>query len=968
MPGRASLAPVLQEVQRLALGARSRDDHPMRASQNEATGTSGESEVQAEFERLGWGVVPDSRHDTGTDLFLRPRDPRRFELGVIMGAQVKTGPSWFESPHRDNEGAIDGWWFAEGDRRHFDYWIGHAVPHVLILRNQYEDTSYWVHVTASAVLSTGRGAKILVPRSQTVGMGDNDALTEVALTQLPTTTWEGSAWSGAKVLPRDRVRHALVAPRLIAPHPNAKPAELDGIHGLAAAVLIRQELERLFSARDVTASRLGWDGPSLDEALQSQEWAWRAAAALYRWLYEGDTGPIEALIDCASSSEQMAAATVMGSLALMEDGRVDEARALLEAALNPYDDIAPSDYAWLQANLAWVLYELGQWEDAIDHAFGVLRARRASPTDVTLSALAGSATLVIFRASGWQAFAESEANEGSGGQRIAVGDLIGNTDNPANWWRSQLLAWALPAELEGHMRTWTQDRSLILGGHDRAHRLLRSAALLSGYAADGDGWRSATAMLAKHLLLQSKGDISSTDMGEILQTLHRGGDSSDIKKAVRRVVRDGPVLAVAEAARGLDPARSTHSSAAADLAMLAAAGDVLEASHADALCNWAIVVLRDPRDYLARVRPSFTISNKLLELLSSVVPAASPPSQRSVIDLVLDNPPISGSLEDQDMARVIRQLPDGAWTEEQTDRAIALSKGVAGPTVRALQRLTAKCSSDVRNALFEEAAQGSLGSLEGVGPVTELPPEGAAALIRALSDRVSELTQNAQRGRYGGGGMDSLRELTLMNCWHPEHAEWEPVLAALKEPAVQSDQLVGVLSLLGRLGERVPGGLRPTFVEAISALRKRAPRGEVHEQEDVRGLALEALWSMGVREGLRQALLGGPAERRSAALVIGRAEHLDELNLLALLSRDSEPEVRSAAAHVLGSWAARGIGGQEVIGICSKLLPDSGTLIAAAVASALGDHPTVAPEARGLMDGLTTHPSAQVRALVTGVT
>jgi hypothetical protein len=59
----------------------------MRAGQNEATGSSGESEVLAEFERLGWAGVIDSRHDVGTDLYLRPRDNRRFELGAVMGAQ-----------------------------------------------------------------------------------------------------------------------------------------------------------------------------------------------------------------------------------------------------------------------------------------------------------------------------------------------------------------------------------------------------------------------------------------------------------------------------------------------------------------------------------------------------------------------------------------------------------------------------------------------------------------------------------------------------------------------------------------------------------------------------------------------------------------------------------------------------------------------------------------------------------------
>ena len=81
----------------------------MRAPKNEATGTSGESEVLAQFERLGWGGVIDSRHDTGTDLYLRPRDARRYELGAVMGVQVKTGSSYFQIP-------------AEG-RRGNDHWV-----------------------------------------------------------------------------------------------------------------------------------------------------------------------------------------------------------------------------------------------------------------------------------------------------------------------------------------------------------------------------------------------------------------------------------------------------------------------------------------------------------------------------------------------------------------------------------------------------------------------------------------------------------------------------------------------------------------------------------------------------------------------------------------------------------------------------------------------------------------------------
>ena len=132
----------------------------VRAPANEATGTSGESEVMAEFERLGWAATIDSRHDTGLDLYLRPRDQRRFELGVVMGAQVKTGPAYFKSEKKDTLGNVAGWWFYDPDRTHIDYWLGHALPHLLILRDQSLSVSYWALVAPDSVVNTGKGGKI----------------------------------------------------------------------------------------------------------------------------------------------------------------------------------------------------------------------------------------------------------------------------------------------------------------------------------------------------------------------------------------------------------------------------------------------------------------------------------------------------------------------------------------------------------------------------------------------------------------------------------------------------------------------------------------------------------------------------------------------------------------------------------------------------------------------------------------
>jgi len=181
----------------------------MRAPRNEATGTSGESEVKAEFERLGWGAMSAPEHDIGTDLFLSPRDDRRFDLRTMLGAQVKTGPSQFR-----NECIVDdqiaGWWFST-DLTHFEYWSNHAIPHIIILRDQNTNKSYWQLVTPDNIRRTGKTAKILIPRDQTIDKSHNRDLQNAALSMLPSPVWEGSAWRGSSTINRETlIRCALL--------------------------------------------------------------------------------------------------------------------------------------------------------------------------------------------------------------------------------------------------------------------------------------------------------------------------------------------------------------------------------------------------------------------------------------------------------------------------------------------------------------------------------------------------------------------------------------------------------------------------------------------------------------------------------------------------------------------------------------------------------------------------------------
>jgi hypothetical protein len=128
----------------------------VRAPAGEQVGSTGATLVKAAFERLGWGcrrrlkndpvsplrgqnssvvdrgVAVNPEHNLGTDLFVMARDERRFDLGQVVGVQVKSGRRYFKYRSRSG-GAVVGWWFRDDDRAHIDARLSHALPHLIVL-------------------------------------------------------------------------------------------------------------------------------------------------------------------------------------------------------------------------------------------------------------------------------------------------------------------------------------------------------------------------------------------------------------------------------------------------------------------------------------------------------------------------------------------------------------------------------------------------------------------------------------------------------------------------------------------------------------------------------------------------------------------------------------------------------------------------------------------------------------------
>ncbi|MFE5483013.1 DUF4365 domain-containing protein [Streptomyces sp. NPDC056527] len=126
---------------------------------------------------LGWLFRPQDIADFGIDAQLEVVDGDPAEAtGRLLGVQIKSGASHFRVP------SVDGWWFL-CDAGHVSYWLGHSLPVLVMLYEPVDKRVYWQHVSDRTVVSTGKGAKIHVPKAQDLTSASAHLLRPLARSQ-----------------------------------------------------------------------------------------------------------------------------------------------------------------------------------------------------------------------------------------------------------------------------------------------------------------------------------------------------------------------------------------------------------------------------------------------------------------------------------------------------------------------------------------------------------------------------------------------------------------------------------------------------------------------------------------------------------------------------------------------------------------------------------------------------------------
>jgi hypothetical protein len=856
----------------------------VRAPKQETTGRIGEAEVEADFVRLGWGVAENPHHDLGTDQFVMVRNIRRFDLGLVMGVQVKGGPSWFDEPVHDDDGNMTGWWFRESDTDHLGYWTGHVLPHLIVLHDVDTRVSYWAQITSEAVVSTGKGWKIFVPKAQVICEATRVELEKVAATARTGFALEGSLWLGGGPIDADDLwRFALVVPRLMPTRSGTGGSDLSP--QVAVALLLQDRGLALHNL-------IGRDGntPSFDEAATSADWGWRFMAAINVRVTSGDPGPLIAAAADAPDPAARAAATVAAVSALVDGDRLAEAIRLAESALED-DDLNPVDDAWVKMQLARLLAEIGRVDEARQLAADIQLMRHGHRNDPTATAIAGAAADLILRTSGWI---------------TNNADILAATDTAASWWRALTTASGLADLTDRSLMEWAEFRAGgQAGSDDPVNDQLLSPMLVAGYTGDHAAWRKDLSLLAENMLLQCDRYTPPAVVKAALDDLRLAGDKKALAAVAQRVLVDGPAVVLRQAAAAVDLSESTHTTAETDLVLLAAAGEVLEVATADRVVGWCLDIIADPRSYAGRTSPNFLVLPQVIDTLSAALPAASEQCRSDVVKVIVSMSSQTDALISQRWARLVTVMPSKSFNAQSAEAAEKAADTQTEDLRRSLLGVAARFRESARAALIAESAAGEVRALSELGDVRELDVGTVAAIVGRLESDLGRQADAAHQGSYGFGGVDSAHALALLNAWHEEHARWDPLLDFLADPAVAGHDKVGALGVLTNLVEQLPDKVRDRLAEMAVALVDMPVALEDFGfgRPDTRGRAAELAArvrasSEAVTAGQFSRLLSSPSAltRQAATRLAYQIGGPEGIGALSVLAHDPSPLVRAAAA------------------------------------------------------------------------
>lgn len=927
----------------------------MRASEESSTGGIGVTEVAGLFERIRWAPVENrDRHDLGTDLLVAARDPRRFDRGALVGVQVKGGSSWFSEPVFDGDNAITGWWHRN-DSEHFDYWIKHQLPHLVVLYDIDARVGYWVHVTSDRCESTGKGCKVFVPKTNTVSECDAPRLLEIALAQRGSISLEGTNFDAASthIPPNDRLRYALLIPRLVAPHANHSASRaLEPEEAVALLVLLHvpRLMQRLEKSRD-------W--PKLNEKPLNKDWRWQFAFALWRFIAYRDKSNLKDIHLSAVREDWRAASAVLLAAADLSFGDPLEGASLVADEL-ARDKAAPVDHAWLHLHASRLAAEAGHRDVVRSHASQAVSALSGIGDDPTASLLSGIAYRTLFNLASWKESAES------------ISGALRAGDNAGSWWRDQQLRWALDAAAMSQFREWAQDASSRWDAEPPMQQLLPSM-LMAQFSADRIGLVAAEARLGRFGAQCAKTD---DEFRLAFARLLHSGDKASVVLAGRRAWRCGPARVLSELSVACVPRNFSPGRIDALLEFWREFGDLAVSTAADEVVLWCLsqaveygVEKESPDD-----RPRIS---SLLGAIKGGLGACSAPVRARVAG-ELNGVPVHWT-HLSELCSVAEELERLAPSVLDAQLFLALADQGSEPSELArLLGLSAKLGSEIAHTrLLEESKAGNLLAAAIAFKAGALTEEVAEHAAQALVQLLDKERQESARGRLGYGySVDRCLFLARLSFSFPSIARWREVMSYLGDSAVTADHKESSVYRVVRDFALLPeeaAQLLPLQILGLRASRFRPANlfDLKAERHSATGLADFVQFGLGGQsdldvEAFVASALAAEGDNRQMAWRVLEKHRSAGYDLLALQSLgDNDPSIRDAAARFVARRVEEGVDTPTLRHAVERICVDGSVLIPRALVTELTKQCPIWVKA--MIESVREHPSASVRAAARSV-
>jgi hypothetical protein len=381
--------------------------------------------------------------------------------------------------------------------------------------------------------------------------------------------------------------------------------------------------------------------------------------------------------------------------------------------------------------------------------------------------------------------------------------------------------------------------------------------------------------------------------------------------------------------------------------------------------------LADLEGVAQRFQTRFFLQESLVDLLAALVPAMSTTFCLEVVRHIVTLPPQTDQLVAQAYARAIENMDDIFWQESDLAQ-LALRDGDNWVLQGSIKGLLSRHDGAARSLLLDEIRDGSLHALANFGDVTDIPPDVAFAFVQKAGNTLREQTAQARQGSFGFGGPDVGKALTIVNMWHPDSADWDPIIEMLEERACLPQQVAGTLQVIASSPELFPQAKVATLVAAVKplTLARQAQFSFPWFQQNVQGEAtavLDVLQPGTVPdEKLNDLISGAGDQRKSAVRIVIRRRDPKALFFLASLLRDEDPSVKVSAAQGLALWIEQGVASEEASLLLRRYLSEPGTRLARGVASVIA-RSTEPARFSSVVDLLRNHDSAAVRRYVSEI-